>query len=117
MNRRAFLARSLRLPAAVAALPFLGGLATFAETTEPEAQAGIEPSAFSWWQITSSGGQLFFHDLPEPGPDAAGVWRFAEGAYGEGIALAERNVLVRDKLGAIVRWGLDTGPNGWPVRP
>lgn len=38
MNRRAFLARSLRLPAAVAALPFVGGLATLAGASEPEAQ-------------------------------------------------------------------------------
>ncbi|HEV7216790.1 MAG TPA: hypothetical protein VGP33_16915 [Chloroflexota bacterium] len=38
MNRRAFLARSLRIPAAVAALPFVGGLATLAGATEPEAQ-------------------------------------------------------------------------------
>jgi len=43
MNRRAFLARSLRLPAAVAALPFLGGLATLAGAGEPEMQTATEP--------------------------------------------------------------------------
>ena len=41
MNRRAFLARSLRIPAAVAVLPFLGGLATLAGATEPEAQSEV----------------------------------------------------------------------------
>ena len=112
ITRRWLLAR---IPAVVAAVPFLGGVLT---STEPEAQVGaesVEPAAFGWWQITSSGGQLFFHDVPEPAPDASGVWRFAEGAYGDGIALAERNVLIRDKFGALVRWGLDTGWNGWPV--
>lgn len=44
MNRRRFLAASLRLPAAFAALPVLGGLATLAQEGEPEV-ADLAPAA------------------------------------------------------------------------
>jgi len=126
MNRRAFLARSLRIPAAVAALPFVGGLATLAGASEPEAQgtiSGLEVEAaqaepvYNWWQVMMSGGRVTFHDISRPVIDERGAWHYIDGELGDGIALAQRNVLVRTMEGNLVRWGLDTGPEGWPVRP
>jgi len=116
MNRRAFLARSLRIPAAVAALPFVGGLATLAGSSEPEAQEEAEP-VYNWWQVMMSGGRVTFHDISKPVIDERGAWHYIDGELGDGIALAQRNVLVRTMEGNLVRWGLDTGPEGWPVRP
>lgn len=105
-----------RVPAALAALPFLSGVAVLAPEAEPTAQPEAE-AVYGWWQVMISGGKVVFHDIPEIDIDARGVWQYPEGALGDGIALAERNVLVRTIEGSLVRWGLDTGPNGWPVSP
>lgn len=115
LTRRALLARATKLAPLAAAAGMLGRFAVpAAQPVEQELLPETEP-IYGWWQVMIDGGKVVFHDIPRVTIDERGVWQYPEGALGRGIALAERNVLVRDKFGALVRWGLDTGPRGWPV--
>ena len=104
MNRRAFLAR---VPAAVAALPFLGGLGALAGASEPEVQGtvvGLEAEVLPFEPIYDEG-RIAVID---------GEFRQFYGSMqsGEWLALRPglRSILVRGADAVIRRWDLGSGP-------
>lgn len=113
MNRRRFLAASLRLPAAAAALPVLGGLATLAQEGEQEAaemvsanDAGLMfPKGYEFAQeeISVVNGQFFL--------------RVTSGDLVGETPLGMRQLLIRGVDGVLRHWSLDVPSMQLPVHP
>lgn len=104
MNRRAFLAR---VPAAVAALPFLGGLSALAGASEPEVQGtlleveaptvGAAETVYDEGRIAVIDGE--FHQFY--GSMQSGEWLV--------VRRGLRQILVRGADAVIRRWDIASG--------